>query len=220
MPQRKRLGELLVEAERISEIQLAAALHSQRTWGGKLGSTLVRMGFVREEEILECLSAQLRLPSVDFRKVQVSPKATQAVPLHIAEKYGVMPVAAKEELGKKSLILAMADPTDLNVVREIEFQTGMAVRPVIAAESAITKAIDRYYRGRERNEGYGHEKEVDPSALEDGDEMIIIRGAEETRVSPLSGVEPWELLKALIRVLEAKGVIRQKDLEEALQRKK
>jgi hypothetical protein len=218
MSQRKRLGEILVEAGRITETQLAAALHSQRTWGGKLGSSLVRMGFIREEEILECLSAQLRLPSVDFRKIIVSPKAIQTMPLKVAEKYGVIPVAVEEKLGKKSVILAMSDPTDLDSIREIEFQTGLGVRPVIAAEPSIFQAIDRYYRGRERSQGYGYEKEVDPSALQESGEMVVIRGGEETRVSPLSGVEPGALLAALIRVLEAKGVIRQKDLEEALRR--
>ncbi len=216
MTQKKRLGEILLETGRISDTQLAAALHSQRTWGGKLGSTLVRMGFVQEEDMLQSLSAQLRLPSVDFRKVNVSPKAIQAVPLKIAEKYSVVPVAIKEELGKKSVILAMADPTDLHAISEIEFQTGVSVRPVVATESSITRAIDRYYKNRGAKEEYGYERRVNLSAVKDSDEMVIFRQGEEDKISAFEGVDAATLTRALIQVLEAKGVIQKGDLEEAL----
>jgi type IV pilus assembly protein PilB len=219
MTKKKPLGELLIEAGRINETQLAAALHSQRTWGGKLGSTLVRMGFVREEDILRCLSAQLRLPSVDFRKVNVSPRALHTVPIRIAEKYNVIPVAIKEELGKKSVILAMSDATNLDAISEIEFQTGVNIRPVVAAESSITRAIDRYYRGRKVKEEYGYEKLVDLTDANGVDEMVIIRRGDEEKVSTLEGHDAVELIKVLIDVLEEKGVIDKKELEEALRGK-
>ncbi len=215
MARRKRIGEILLGAGLITETQLSAALSSQRTWGGKVGSTLVRMGFVREGDILKCLSAQLRLPSVDFRKVRVSPRALAAVPLRIAEKYTVMPVALKEDKGKKSVLLAMADPTNLDAVHEIQFQTGVTVKPAVSTESAVLAAIDRYYRKKERGPPPAAQAES-LSPVEAGDEMVLIQRGEEKPVSSLAGADVHELVHALVRVLEANGVIRREDLEAAL----
>ncbi|HSH71406.1 MAG TPA: hypothetical protein VK997_15900 [Deferrisomatales bacterium] len=216
MAKKKRLGEILMDAGLINETQLSSALHSQRTWGGKLGSTLVRMGFVSEAGILKCLSAQLRLPSADFQKITVSPKATQAVPFSIAEKYNVIPVALKEELGKKTVILAMSDPTNLDAISEIEFQTGVRVRPVVGAESSITQAIERYYRDKNFKKGYGFEKRLDLAAVGDAEEMVILSGGEEHTVSTAGKTDPGALAKALIKVLVRKGILSEKELEDAL----
>lgn len=219
MAKKKRLGEILMDAGLINETQLSAALHSQKTWGGKLGSTLVRMGFVSEAGILKCLSAQLRLPSADFRKLSVSPKAIHAVPFNIAEKYNVIPVALKEEMGKKTVILAMSDPTNLDTVSEIEFQTGVRVRPVVATESSITKAIDQYYRAKNFKTEYGYEKRVDLAAVGDADEMVILSEGEELTVSTTPDGEqgdPAALTRALVAVLVRKGVLSEKELDDAL----
>ncbi len=217
MTRRKRLGEVLIDAGLINETQLAAALNSQRTWGGKLGSTLVRMGFLTEESILRSLSAQLRLPSVDFQKVAVSPEAKKAIDVRTADKYNVMPVAYKEELGKKIVVLAMSDPTNLDAVTEIQFQTGFTVKPVVATESSITRAIDHYYRNRSLREP---SKAVWAAAEEwDEDEMIILQQGDEKRVGELDGVDVSELVRALVRLLEEKGVISAQDLQEALRRR-
>lgn len=218
MTRRKRLGEVLIDAGLINETQLAAALNSQRTWGGKLGSTLVRMGFLTEESILRSLSAQLRLPSVDFQKVAVSPEAKKAIDVRTADKYNVMPVAYKEELGKKIVVLAMSDPTNLDAVTEIQFQTGLTVKPVVATESSITRAIDHYYRNRPLRESF---KAARAAAAEwdDDDEMIILQHGDEKSVGELDGVDVSELVRALVQVLEDKGVISAQDLQEALRRR-
>jgi type IV pilus assembly protein PilB len=216
MAKRKRLGEILLDAELINETQLSAALHSQRTWGGKLGSTLVRMGFVSEEGILKCLSAQLRLPSADFRKLKVSPKAIRTIALSIAEKYNVIPVALKEELGKKTVILAMSDPTNLDTICDIEFQSGVRVRPVVATESSITQAIDRYYREKNFQSEVGFEKRLDLSAVDDNEEMVILSRGTERNVRAADRTDPGALARALVKVLVRKGLLSQEELEEAL----
>jgi len=219
MAKRKKLGEILVDAGLINETQLSAALHSQRTWGGKLGSTLVRMGFASEAAILKCLSAQLRLPSADFRKISVSPKAIMAVPFKIAEKYDVLPVALKEEMGKKTVILAMSDPTNLDAIGEIEFQTGVRVRPVVATESSIAKAIERYYRDKNFKTEYGHEKKVDLAAMDGTDEMVIFSGGEEKTVLLADKATTADLVDALVKVLVQRGVVTRQELENALQKR-
>ena len=217
MTRRKRLGEVLIDAGLINETQLAAALNSQRTWGGKLGSTLVRMGFLTEESILRSLSAQLRLPSVDFQKVAVSPEAKKAIDVRTADKYNVMPVAYKEELGKKIVVLAMSDPTNLDAVTEIQFQTGLTVKPVVATESSIMRAIDHYYRNRPLRESSQAARAA--TAEWDDDEMIILQHGDEKSVGELDGVDVSELVRALVQVLEDKGVISAQDLQEALRRR-
>jgi len=217
MTRRKPLGEVLIDAGLINETQLGAALNSQRTWGGKLGSTLVRMGFLTEESILRSLSAQLRLPSVDFQKVAVSPEAKKAIDVRTADKYNVMPVAYKEELGKKIVVLAMSDPTNLDAVTEIQFQTGLTVKPVVATESSIMRAIDHYYRNRPLRESSKAARAAD--AEWDDDEMIILQHGDEKSVGELDGVDVSELVRALVQVLEDKGVISAQDLQEALRRR-
>lgn len=213
MAKRQRLGEILMNIGLINETQLSTALHSQKTWGGKLGSTLVRMGFASEEGILESLSAQLRLPSADFRKLSVSPKAIKALPFQIAEKYIVIPVALKEEMGKKTVILAMSDPTNLNVISEIEFQTSVRVRPVVGAESSIIKAIDRYYREKNFKSDYGAENRVAPSLVDETEEMVVLAEGDERSVSM---ADLGALTKALVKVLVRKGVLSEEELEDAL----
>jgi hypothetical protein len=218
MTRKRRLGEILMEAGLINETQLEAALNSQRTWGGKLGSTLVRMGFVQEEDILRSLSSQLRLPSVDFRKIKIAPDALQTVPLRVAQKYNVIPVAFKEEQARKRVILAMSDPTNLDVVTEIQFQTGVSIRPVVATESSISRAIDRYYRGKPWKDGEGG-RGIDLALMNNGEEMVILSRGQEKSISALDGLNTGELLNVLLQVLEEKGVVRREDLEEALHRK-
>lgn len=215
--QRKRLGEILMGAGLINETQLRTALSSQKTWGGRVGSTLVRLGFVKEEDLLRCLSAQLRLPSVDFSKIKISPRTLRLIPLRVADKYNVIPVALKEEMGKKSVILAMSDPTNSYSISEIQFQTGLAIRPVVAAESAISRAIDEYYRKQKSPEPRGFQNS-EISRRTASDEMIILHKGDERAVGTLDGLDAGGLVRLLIRVLEEKGVITAAELEAAVGR--
>lgn len=229
MSKKKRLGEVLVDAGLINDTQLSASLQSQRTWGGKLGSTLVRMGFAREEDILRALSSQLLLPAVDFNKVKISARAIHAVPLRIAEKYHVIPVALREEQGKKQLVLVMSDPTNLDSVSEIEFQTGCRVRPAVATDSAISRAIDFYYRtsGASSFEDSGVAKPV-TVGLADVDESEVMQLVSDDRISDkkadtsatLDSLSTGALLKLLLRVLVRKNIITKKDLKEEFHRRK
>lgn len=228
MTRKKRVGEVLMDAGLINETQLSAALQSQRTWGGKLGSTLVRMGFAREEDILRALSSQLLLPAVDFNKVKVSPRATHALPLKIAEKYHVMPVAVREEQGKRELVLVMSDPTNLEAISEIEFQTGYRVRPAVATDSAIVRAIDFYYRSEVSAAPSNGPTQIAPIQLsgDENERMQLVtddrlpRSENAADMITLDSLNTGALLKLLIRVLIKKGVISKGDLAVELQRRK
>ncbi len=145
-PQRKRrLGELLQEAGLIDEVQLAAALAEQRKWGGKLGRTLVEMGFVTEEAMAQALSAQLGLPRVDLDTFALPADALEFLRVDIAERYGVFPLGGDRK--QKTVTLATADPTNVEQLQELSFYTGMRVVLAVSSPSAIDRAIRRHYYG-------------------------------------------------------------------------
>lgn len=216
MQRKKRLGEIVRDGGLITETQLAAALQSQKTWGGKLGATLVRMGFVTEEDLLRVLSEQLHLPSVDPTATPVSVRTVRQVPVSVAERYTVMPLAVTEEGGKKRLVLAMSDPTNLDTINEIQFQTGMTVQPVVATESSIAEAIERHYLRERMRSRYGYEKNVGLAALSDSEEMVILTDGQEKTLAPAEGMDALRLVKLLIRVLERKGLISHEELDDAV----
>jgi hypothetical protein len=120
---RKQLGEILVQVGLITEEQLAEALQLQQALGGRLGAQLMRMGLVREEDVLRCLSDQFRVSYVDFREIEIPQRALDSVPIQIAKKLNVVPVA----LQRRRVVLAMSDPTDLEMIKRIEFDEGLDV---------------------------------------------------------------------------------------------
>ena len=145
---RKRLGEILVEEGLIDVYQLQSALAHQKQWGGKLGQILVKLGFLTEEELLGFLSHYFKIPYVNLRKVLIPPSIIKLVPEEVARKYNVLPLAVKEEIGRKNLYLAMADPTNVVAIDELEFALGMPIRPILASDNMIAEAIEYYYGGR------------------------------------------------------------------------
>jgi type IV pilus assembly protein PilB len=139
----ERLGELLVKRNYITADQLKKALEEQKAKGGRLESTLVRLAYVKEDDLLSFLSAQYRVPSVKLSKVEITPNIIKLVPSSIAKKYLIIPV---NRVGPK-LTLAMADPSNIVVIDEIKFMTGFNVEPVVASETEIVDAIKKYHGG-------------------------------------------------------------------------
>ncbi|GEM_PF-1464861 len=140
----KKLGDLLVKAGLVDEMQLRSALGHQRRWGGKLGKCLVDLGFISEEAMLKFLGENFRMNAVDLTRSHIAPKTFKMVPEAVARKYEVVPVVMKEEQGKKTIMLAMSDPSDLQAVDEIQFLTNARVEPVLATDSAILKVLEHY----------------------------------------------------------------------------
>jgi len=138
---KKKLGEILLETGLISDFQLQSALSYQRTWGGKLGSTLVALKFVREEDVLRVLAQKLHMIYVDLFEPEVSESVLQLVKPDVAKRYSVIPVAREGD----ELVLAMSDPLDAEACGAIQFATGLGVRPALALDSEIKSAIRKYY---------------------------------------------------------------------------
>jgi Type II secretory pathway, ATPase PulE/Tfp pilus assembly pathway, ATPase PilB len=135
------LGELLLREKVISTDQLKTAVELQRQKNLPLHTALVSLGYINEEEIAKALSRQLGYPYIDLDQFEVAPEVVELVPAEIAKKYMVMPIHRIRSF----LTLAMVDPTDLEVIEDIRFRTGLSIQPVIATETGITNAINRYY---------------------------------------------------------------------------
>jgi len=139
----ERLGELLVRRNLITPEQLKKALEDQKSNGSRLESALVKLGYIKEDELLSFLSAQYRVPSVKISKIEVNPSVVKLIPSSVAKKHYIIPT---NRVGTK-LTLAMLDPSNIPVIDEVKFITGFRVEPVVASETEIIDAIKRYYGG-------------------------------------------------------------------------
>ncbi len=136
-----RLGELLTKATLITQDQLKEALKVQKETGGKLGETLIKLNFVSEEDITECLSQQFGVPSINLAHFEIDQNVIKLISADVARKYNILPV---NKTGA-TLTIAMADPTNVFAMDDIKFMTGYNVEPVVASELGIKAAIDNYY---------------------------------------------------------------------------
>ena len=157
-----RIGELLLKEKRITPEQLQEALNSQRQNGGKLGFNLVKLGFVKDEEITALLSKQYGVPSIALGQFEIDPAVLKLVPAETAQKYHIVPLSRSGA----TLTIAMTDPTNVFAMDDIKFMTGYNVEPVVASETAVIEAIQRYY-GKAVAPANGSGR---PSALEVGEQ--------------------------------------------------
>ncbi len=201
---RKRLGDMLLEAGLIDRAQLDTALGYQRRWGGRIGSILITLNLIQEEEILDLIGKQCQVPCVVLSKLQEPPTALSLFPLELAKKYTVFPILHSG----KAITLAMMDPTDLEVLKEIEFRTEHRMKPVLALESEIRRAIRRFYEGEALE---GVEYRVDVAAWAKGSGVV----------SKIDGVQkdsPGELMQqALLQLLIERGLISQEELDRKME---
>ena len=136
-----KLGEILVRENLITPQQLREALEYQRGSGGRLGSNLIKMGFLSEDVITAVLSRQYGVPSVNLDMFRIDMDVINLIPQETAQKYGVLPIA---KVGA-TLTLAMADPTNFFAMDDIKFMTGLNVEPVVVSEASVNIAVSKYY---------------------------------------------------------------------------
>jgi type IV pilus assembly protein PilB len=225
MAERKKIGDLLVEAGLIDKFQLASALAHQRNWGGKLGAILIEMRFVDESELARILSEKLRIPYEDLFQETIAEEVLALIKPEIAKKHGVVP-ARKDG---RSLVLAMSDPLDIDAMDEVRFITGMSIKPVLAMESEIQDAIRKYYCKEEVS------RQVKATILERQNASPDGTGTPQAVMDAVQAGQPqpcaWErperlrdevpdrvLLDALISLMLEKLMISEEELREELQR--
>ena len=136
-----RLGELLVNAGKITDDQLENALSAQQTDGGRVGTHLVKMGFIDDDDLVEFLSQRYGVPAINLGEIEVDESIIGIIPAEVARKYTILPVS---KAGAK-LTIAMVDPTNVFAMDDVKFMTGYNVEPVVASDSSLRGAIDQYY---------------------------------------------------------------------------
>src|SRR5262245_493604 len=136
-----RLGELLLREKRVTPAQLQEALNHQRQNGGRLGSSLVKLGILKDEDITSVLSRQYGVPAINLKEFDLDPGVVRLIPPETANKYNVIPVGKNGT----TLTLAMTDPTNVFAMDDIKFRTGLHIEPVVASDTAIREAITQYF---------------------------------------------------------------------------
>lgn len=139
---RQNLGEMLVAANLIDQVQMQIALAEQRQSGKRFGSTLVDLQFIDENVLAAFLSKQMDVPCISLLHIDVPKKVLRRMTREIAQQCNAIPVRI-DDTGK--LEVAMVDPTDVDTIVKLEEFTSMTVAPLIAPESSIRSMIDRFY---------------------------------------------------------------------------
>lgn len=140
-PMADRIGELLVRENLISLAQLKRAQADQRTTGKRLSYSLSRLGILGERELADFLSAQYGVPWMSLTDYEIDPKVVELVPRAVASKHTALPV----QRAGSTLVVAMADPSNIYAIDDLKFVTNLNVEPVVSTETAIEEAIARYY---------------------------------------------------------------------------
>jgi type IV pilus assembly protein PilB len=138
---RKRLGEILIEAELLTEEQLVESLAEQKKTGMKLGDYLIANGIVFENQIIDALSNQFQINKYDSEKFTTGRELASVIPHAIAFKNQVVPL----EEDAFVLKVAMVDPMDISALDEIESHTGMEAEPLICSKSEFTLLMNGIY---------------------------------------------------------------------------
>src|SRR5436190_19616231 len=137
----QRLGDLLVREKIINPQQLEQALKEQKRGGGRLGSVLVKLGFLSDEEVTNFLSRQYGVPAINLQYFEIDSSVTKLIPEETARKHHILPLS---RVGA-SLTIAMVDPTNVFAMDDIKFMTGFNIEPVVASESSIMDRIEQAY---------------------------------------------------------------------------
>ena len=138
----ERLGEMLLHGGALTEEQLQEVLSAQSIYGGRLGTNLVEMGLLSEEDLARLLNEKLGVPCVDAASLESIPDSLLSlIPREMVQRLKVLPVA----LDGKRLTLAMADPSDFTAIDEVGFFTGLVVVPRVCSELRLFMALERYY---------------------------------------------------------------------------
>ena len=141
---RKRIGDVLIDANIITQEQLMEALEEQRKTGKRLGEVLVDMKFTDETEIAEAMSQQMKIPLAKIREAKLAPEIIELLPENIVRKNNVIPFEVDEN-NPNILRIAMGDPLDIIAVDDISIITNMQIEIMVATPSDVAYAIEKYY---------------------------------------------------------------------------
>ena len=167
----QRLGDLLVKEKVITQEQLEAALKTQKETNARLGSVLVKLGYMSDDDVTNFLSRQYGVPAINLSYFEVDAAVVKLIPQETAKRYQILPLS---RVGA-SLTIAMVDPTNVFAMDDIKFMTGFNIEPVVASESAILEGIEKAY-GSSQEEDM---EKVMQSVAEMGEADVELQAEEE-----------------------------------------
>jgi len=141
----KQLGELLLEWGILDQKQLEKALDLQKERGGLIGELLVGLGYVKEEDIAQALTAQYGFPYLPLTNYEINPEVVNIIPGRVARQYLLIPI---DKIGG-NLTLAMSNPLNIQAIEDVELISGCNVQTFVSTSSDIKKAIEKYYKEKE-----------------------------------------------------------------------
>jgi type IV pilus assembly protein PilB len=174
-----RLGEILIKESLITSDQLRQALEHQKANGGRLGTCLMKLGFISDDEITGVLSRQYGVPSINLKFYEVDASVIKLIPQDTAVRYQIVPLS---RVGS-TLTIAMTDPTNVFAMDDIKFMTGFNVEPVVASETAIAEAISKFYG--EVQSGEELDKVMKDLSAEDAADLELASEEQETNLADL-----------------------------------
>ncbi|WP_106391862.1 type IV-A pilus assembly ATPase PilB [Enhygromyxa salina] len=181
-----RIGELLVRENLISTDQLREAQQDQRSTGKRLAYSLTKLGILQETELTDFLSKQYGVPSITLDDFEIDPDVINLVPREVASKHVLIPV---QQAGN-TLIVAMADPSNIYAIDDVKFMTGLQIEPVVSTDAAIEQAIEHYYMQPEETASYQEvlgDLELDDIEFEDSmdDDFSLVDSQNEAEQAPV-----------------------------------
>jgi len=193
----ERIGEKLVKNALITTDQLLEAQKEQKTSGSRLGSQLVKLGYLSEEQLVKFLSDQYGLPPIILRDKKPEPDVVQLIPLHVVQKYN----AIAFDRNGSTLKVAMTDPTNIFAVDDLKFLTGYSIEVYVTSEESLKWAIDNFYdQSASLDEALSSfESDQDTIELAGGDEDVTVgdleREADQAPVIKLVNITLVDAIK-------------------------
>ena len=195
MPSKSRVAEILLKAKVIDELQLRSARARHEQWGGRLSKIVAEMGLADEDTIVDAIARASGLQRTQIGHIQKDAAALARIDVKFAEEYGVFPIALKDN--GKTLVVAFADPTDLDILDMVSSKARARLSPMVAGETEIAHAILRYYRnqdpaaaGPNRARQMVQKAEEPEEQSEDGDEFKITDMSGKTMVKHIGDIQP------------------------------
>jgi len=142
----KKIGQLFIELGLVKPKHIKEGLEYSAQWGKRLGISLVELGYMKEKDLVKGLAAFFSVKTMSLPNIRIPKNVLNCVSQLIVEKYQVLPVYFEGE----KLIFATADPSNFDMIQNLEFVTGYGIEFVVAAASELRAAIDHYYLGKVR----------------------------------------------------------------------
>lgn len=198
------LGEMLVAANLIDEVQMHIALSEQLRMGKRFGSTLVELKFIDENVLAAFLSKQIDIPCISLLHIDIPKKVLRRLPAKLARELKAIPIRQVEERYE----VAMLDPTDTQALQKLEEALGLPISPLIAPQSSLEKMIERFYSDETEDDTLVARRRDAAIIAADPNFLDLIEELENgdydqrlTRIEEGIG-QIWTLLEKILRHLE------------------